>query len=223
MTTIAEIDNRSLCIFIERLADGSNKALGTGCFFMHRDLVLTAKHVLEKAVHERRQLFIANGSDQGNLFGARPELFLPHPTIDLALVKVSEQYLNVERPLYPAHFSLNKNSGSIAIGYSKSLSNNAANDWTLLCHHVKSFTVQERERSVSPVEYTLEFESSWITPGCSGGPVITLGGGVVAVLIDAFAECQDTTEAIPKASGRATSVYPIMQYFRSPFDYLTTR
>lgn len=218
-TTIAKIDKRSLCIFVERLADGSNRALGTGCFFIHRHLVLTAKHVLENVVREQRQIFIANDSNQGRLSGARPELFFPHPTIDLALVKVSEQDLNIEHPLYPAHFSLNTASGGIAIGYNKSLSNNLINDWTLSVHSISSFDVQERERSAGPIEYILNFEAPWITPGCSGGPVITLGGGIVAVLTETFTdECQNTTISIPKISGRATSIYPIMEYFRSPFD-----
>ena len=49
MATLAEIDHGSLCVFVEKLADGSNFALRTDCFFMRRDLVLTAKHVRSAA------------------------------------------------------------------------------------------------------------------------------------------------------------------------------
>ena len=82
------------------LADGSNHALETGCFFVRRDLVLTAKHVLEEVVKDQRKVFIANGSVQGRLLGAAaPGWFTPSPR-RLALVKVSGDGLHVERPLY---------------------------------------------------------------------------------------------------------------------------
>lgn len=216
--TFAEIDDRSLCIFVEKLPDGRNHALGTGCFFIRRDLVLTARHVLDKVVQERSNVFIANGSNQEKLFGARPKLFFPHPKVDLALVKVSEEDLHIDRPLFPAHFPLNKKSGAIAIGYNREASTNAANSWVLTANKVSDFSVQERERSEGSLEYVLDFSAPWMTPGCSGGPIITLGGGVVAVMIETFVEQDDFSVVAPQAHGRATSVYPIMDCFRSPFE-----
>lgn len=215
----AELDNRSLCVFVEMSDDGPGKPFGTGCFFMKRDLVLTAKHVLEDVVREQRPFFIANGSEGGRLIGATPKLVFSHTDVDLSLVRVSPDGLQITNPLFPAHFPLNKPTGAMAAGYRRDLSDTAKSSWTLAVHKVADFEAQKWERYSGFKEFVLQFDAPWMEPGCSGGPVITLGGGVVAVLTEGFSnDVSDTTQPALRASGRATSIYPILDLFRSPFD-----
>jgi S1-C subfamily serine protease len=214
----AELDRRSLCVFLEILKDGSSKPFGTGCVFMKRDLVLTARHVLE-GIDEQRPIFIANGSEGGRLIGANPKLVFSHPDVDLALVRVSLEELQINYPLFPGHFPLNKRVGAIAFGYRRDLSDASKRSWTLAAHEVADFEPQNWERYSGFKEFVLQFDAPWMEPGCSGGPVITLGGGVVAVLTEAFSsDASDTSQPAVKTSGRATSIYPILDLFRSPFD-----
>jgi len=211
-------DKHSVCVFVEKLSDGSNHALGSGCFFMKRDIVLTAKHVLEEAVENKKPVFIANGSENGKLFGARPLRFYPHPEIDLALVQVSTEGLKIDHPFYPSHFALNETTGTVAAGYDRNASDNVNNSWVVGLHRIESFEIERREHRLGSKEYTLHFEAPWIEPGCSGGPVITAGGGVAAVLIQGFANVKDSAETSPKNFGRATSIYPMVDAFHSPFE-----
>lgn len=211
----ATIDNRAICLFVESKADGENHALGGGCFFIKPNLVLTAKHVLEGVVEDQRRVFLVNGATGGRLTGARPLRFFPHATVDLALVEVSNESERPVRPLYPAHHSLNAESGLVAIGYDRDLSCNATNSWVLKAEQVASFQEDIRSRSNAGDEYVLNFAAPWMKPGYSGGPVISSGGGVAAVLIEQYG---DATNGSPMSAGRATSVYPIIDAFRSPFD-----
>ena len=216
----AQLDNRSLCLFVEKLPHGSNRALGGGCFFMRRDLILTAKHVVEDAVAQQRPIFVANGSENGKLLAARPRHLYAHPEIDIALVQVSTDDLHIDHPLYPSHFPLHVETGAVGVGYDRHASDNSANTWVFGVHRIDKFESQKRERYHGSIEYALHFEAPWMESGCSGGPVITSGGGVAAVLIQDFTTASDTSqEDVPKAFGRATSVYPIVDTFRSPFEY----
>src|SRR5476649_969392 len=97
----AAFDKRSLCLILECLPDGKFRALGSGCFFMKRDIVLTAKHVLSDVLAERRPFFITNGSADGKLFQARPMEAFQHPEIDLTLVRVATDGLQIDHPLFP--------------------------------------------------------------------------------------------------------------------------
>jgi Trypsin-like serine proteases, typically periplasmic, contain C-terminal PDZ domain len=180
---------------------------------MRRDLVLTAKHVLDEAVEEERPIFLVNGSDEGRLTCASLRKLYSHPEIDLALVQVALEDLRIDHPLFPAHFPLNQGQGAIAFGYNRSMSNNATNTWVFSAHEVKAFTPQKRERYFGSIEFVLEFDAPWIEPGFSGGPVITIGGGVVAVLTEGAIR-----NGALQSVGRATSVYPMVESFRSPFE-----
>ena len=211
----ATIDDRSICLFVEKRPDGTNHALGGGCFFVKPNLVLTAKHVLEGVVEDKRPVFLVNGSAGGRLTGARPLRFFPHATVDLALVEVSNESERPVRPLYPAHHSLNATGGFAAIGYDRDLSCNATNSWVLKVERVASFREEVRTRTNAPVEYILNFTAPWMKPGYSGGPVIASGGGVAAVLIQQYCDAADDA---PMSEGRATAVYPIVDLFRTPFD-----
>lgn len=80
----AAIDDRAICLFMEKLPNGTNRALGGGFFFMKPNIVLTARHVVEGVVESQRPVFLVNGSERGRLTGARLLHFCPHENIDLA-------------------------------------------------------------------------------------------------------------------------------------------
>ena len=211
----AAIDDRAICLFVEKLQNGTNHALGGGCFFMKPNIVLTARHVLEGVVERQRPVFLVNGREHGRLTGARPLHFYPHENIDLALVEVSNESERPVRPLFPAHHSLSASDGFLAIGYDRDLSCNGTNSWVLKIERVASFQEEVRTRTDSPVEYILNFSAPWMKPGYSGGPVIAAGGGVAAVLIQQYG---DASGESPMSAGRATAVYPVIDLFRSPFE-----
>jgi len=217
---LSHIDTRALALFIEVLPDGRRRALGGGCFFIHRDLIITAKHVLEEVVTERRKIYVANGSIDGKLLGAKPLSFFAHPDIDLGLVRISTEDLHLEHPLFPSHFALHESTGAVGVGYDRKKSDNSTNNWNFGAHPIAAFEVEKRERNSGSVEYSLQFDAPWMEPGCSGGPVITRGGGVAAVLVESFSLQSDSTQEAEQSRGRATSVYPMVEAFKSPFEYL---
>lgn len=131
---------------------------------------------------------------------------------------MSEDDLVIERPLFPAHFPMNRDTGNIAIGYDRDRSDNASNSWTLMANKVHSFEAEIRERSGGHIEYSLDFDAAWMLPGYSGGPVISLGGGVVSVMTESFSRVE-SSGSVPKTMGRAIAVYPILEYFKSPFEW----
>jgi len=212
----AQLDKFSLCLVVELIPGGGQHALGSGCFFMRRDIVLTARHVVLEAFERGKQMEIVYGSDEGRLCATAPQGFFFHPEIDIALVRVSLDGLKVQHPFFPSHFPLHK--GAIGIGYDKGASDNTARHWTFAANKIERFESEKRERYHGSIEYTLQFEAPWMSPGCSGGPVITQGGGVAAVLIEDFSKADDTAAGTPKSFGRATSVYPVLESFRSPFE-----
>jgi S1-C subfamily serine protease len=220
---LGHVDSHALALFIEVLPNGGRRALGSGCFFMRRDLILTAKHVLEEVVEQQRPIYVANGSDNGKLFGARPLSFFSHQDIDLGLVRVSTEGLQLDHPLYPSHYALHEATGAVGVGYDRTASDNSTNSWQFGVHQISNLDVEERERNSGSVEYSLQFEAPWMQPGCSGGPVITPGGGVAAVLVEGFSVHTESAHETLGGRGRATSIYPMVEAFHSPFEYLPQR
>jgi hypothetical protein len=75
---------------------------------MRRDLVLTAKHVLDEAVEEERPIFLVNGSDEGRLTWASLRKLYSHPEI------VSENLTSAatrERDDFYANFVFGRSGG----------------------------------------------------------------------------------------------------------------
>lgn len=206
----AAIDPKSICLFFERKSNTQDHAYGTGCFFMRSDLVLTAKHIIEEAIKMNKELFLESLDNRS----IKPqkidfEKTIMHPKRDLALIKLDASSLPEIHPFFPAHFSMNTKHGAVVIGYNRDLSDGVAGSWKWSVEMIKEFEVIERERSDGSLEFTLEFNAPWIKPGFSGGPVLSLGGGVIAVIIEGV---------IGSSTGRATSIYPIMDFFKTSLD-----
>lgn len=214
------VDARTLCVLFSR-SDSEWSAIGSGCIFMRRDLVLTAKHVVTDRPVADSPMRVANGLKIGNeLALADVSAYWCHPDIDIALLKLSAPgavYLDVSHPLYPSHFSLNDTLGCGAVGFDKAESSPEAHRWILKAHHVSSFTAVTRNRASSD-EFCLEFEAPWIASGYSGGPLLGEGGGVIGVIIQVFEDVRGSDAGRPKGRCRATSIYPAVESFLTPFD-----
>jgi hypothetical protein len=84
-------------------------------------------------------------------------------------------------------------------------------------HHIPVIKIEEHSRCNSD-EYVLDFEAPWMVPGNSGGPVLAEGGGVVAIMKEFYEAAESNTSARGTRIGRATSVYPVIDLFFSPFE-----
>ncbi len=214
------VDARVFCTLFSH-SDRGWSAIGSGCIFMRRDLVLTAKHVVEDRPSSDSPMRAANGSKDGSeIISADVEAYWCHPDIDIALLKLTPEgasQLGGSRPLYPSHFSLNDRLGVAAVGYDKASSNPDAGLWVNKVHHLSEFTSVERNRTSSD-EFCLEFEAPWVAGGYSGGPLIGEGGGVIGVIIQVYESVVGTDAGKPGGRGRATSIYPAVESFLTPFE-----
>jgi hypothetical protein len=213
MTLQFEIDQRAICVFCQIDDGGTHRAFGTGFFFMKNNLIATAKHVVEDVVASQRPTYVMNGKGKG----AKPEECWNHPYVDLALVKCASKDLNApDVPLFPAGFQFNRGGGCVGVGYSKLKSDTKNRIWAAEAFHIKTFNELRRDRANS-IEWTIEFENDWMEGGCSGGPILSAGGGVIAVLIESATQNAPGNSPSNVRTGRATSIYPLVDCFSSPF------
>jgi|GEM_PF-2904006 len=214
------VDARVFCTLFSH-SDRVWSAVGSGCIFMRRDLVLTAKHVVEDRPFSDSPMRAVNGSKDGDeLISADVTAYWCHPDIDIALLKLTHEgsiRLGGHRPLFPSHFSLNDRLGVAAVGYDRALSNPDAGVWVNKVHHVSEFTSVERNRASSD-EFCLEFEAPWVAGGYSGGPLLGEGGGVIGVIIQVYESVEGTGAGRVSGRGRATSIYPALESFLTPFE-----
>lgn len=213
-----EIGDGVFCVFMQHKG-GSSRPIGTGSFFLRRDVVLTAKHVVEESNHEQHPLSIRVISNDGKKIGAKPVEYWSHPHIDIALVRVeAEEGQLPDQPLYPAHHSLNARFGAVLVGFSPSSSDPSNLQWVVKAYRVEAYSHEVRERTDSS-ETVIEFDAPFMEGGNSGGPLLSLGGGVIGVTSGFFSAQQESSVSNGPKRGRATSVYPAIDAFVPPFDH----
>lgn len=217
-TLSVEMDPGAVCAFIETSANGEPRPFGSGFFFMRNDIVVTAKHVLTNRVDPNAPFRIVQKRYDGTREDIMPIGSCILDEVDAALVRVDKTHVRVKHPLFPSHFGLNNKKGFGAIGYDKDVKGLPENTWALAFQHVHIAEVEKRERERSE-EYCITFEAPWILNGYSGGPIISEGGGVVALITEMFSSVSGTDDEHTKEKARATSIYPIAESFLSPFEY----
>jgi S1-C subfamily serine protease len=216
----ASIDKNALCVFVDAQDEANLRPFGTGFFFMRRDLILTAKHVVDTFFDEPVRIGITNGSTDGKSLGLNPIALLRLSSFDLALVQVSTDGLQMDVPLFPSHHRMSKVTGFIGVGFNKSSSDLQAENrnWHLYAHQISDFKTATWEAKSGMKADMIEFPAPWITPGYSGGPLIANGGGVAGVLLEGFCNVDEVNSSAEKVIGRAVSVAPILETFTSPFE-----
>ena len=197
---------------------GKAETVGSGFFFMRRDIVVTAKHVITDRIDPNAPFQILQPRFDGTREGIRAIDWCPLDEVDAAMIRVDKTYVRISHPLFPSHYGMNNKKGFVALGYNRDFDSERENTWAVFAHHVRMTETQVRERKNSK-EYVLHYDANWAQPGYSGGPIITEGGGVVALMIEMFAPQESSCERRPRTNGRATSIYPLADSFLSQFEY----
>jgi len=209
------------CLIFSENENDQFVPIGSGCFFMKHNLVLTAKHVVEDRKSPNSNLKIANGLKSGNqLLNVDVTDCWSHPDIDISLLHIQDDQvgqLEVTHPLFPSHYSYTTTNGFAVAGYDAPSSNTDQYSWKIMFHHVKHFNESQRSRTSSN-EFCLEFKAPWIHAGYSGAPILGEGGGVIGVVTQAFNAVEESTTNSNKGHARATSVYPVVESFSTPFQ-----
>jgi hypothetical protein len=112
----------------------------------------------------------------------RPKIHLLHPTLDLAVLEIDRPACDV--PLFPSHERFTGQHGLRYWGYSPGRSNPAALTYVVVVIDIPSYTLEEPKERDDGVEHVLRFDSPSSEFGHSGGPVLGIGGGVIAVIVE---------------------------------------
>jgi Trypsin-like peptidase domain len=173
----AQIDPTAVSIVVDRNIE---RPLGTGFYFLRPSYFVTAKHVVvdSKTGAARDNLVLMQrGPDY-----PRVSIAYLHPSIDLAVLHVDRPVCSI--PLYPSHERLTGHRGLRYWGYAPSKKDPSTNIFPVLVVDLPAYTLEEPRERDDGLEYLLRFDSPVSEPGHSGGPVLGLGGGVVAVITE---------------------------------------
>ena len=163
---------------IQQQFNGTQKTLGTSFCFLKSSWFVTAKHVLEKSPGVvRDNLLLSLHQEDLEI----DKLYL-HRYRDLALIELGAAAC--DDPFYPSNFDLEGEKRLLKFGYSPAAT--ADSDMHVLDgRYIDDFEIQERERDDGK-EKIFVFKDEHAEGGNSGGPVLSMSGGIVAVIIDGY-------------------------------------
>lgn len=173
----AQIDPAAVSIVVDRNIE---RPLGTGFYFLRPGYFVTAKHVVVDAqtgIARDNLVLMQRGPDY-----PRVSVAYVHPSIDLAVLRVERPACTI--PLYPSHERLSGHRGLRYWGYAPTKREPTTNVYPVLVVDLPSYTLEEPRERDDGLEQLLRFDSPVSEPGHSGGPVLGLGGGVVAVITE---------------------------------------
>lgn len=183
------IDSKAIGAVIDR---DKKLPIGTAFAFVRPHWFVTAKHVIFRNDGTRRDVDLQSIQET---ITQPAELLYAHPTVDLAVLRISQSACRV--PLFPAHHGFAGQNGLIVAGYAPSRA--LGNARSVLVNRIESFQMETRERTTGNEEVVI-FQVGLTESGSSGGPVLGSGGGVVGVVIEAW-----------ESGGRATVVEPLLR------------
>lgn len=171
--------------------------IGTGFCFLRPNWIATAKHVVLVDGLPRHDLVVQfiNGPSLG------AEVYAWHPEIDVAILRTLHPS-PCRTPLFPAYAHFTGQDGLISAGYMPSRSEKDKSSYSIVVNQVECWELEYRSRMNSEEEVII-FPSAHVEPGHSGGPLFGQGGGVVGIVIEAFAQ-----EGEPYARG--TSILSLL-------------
>jgi|SRR6266542_4677957 len=191
----ADIDPKAVSIIVD---EDIHRPLGTGFYFLRPCYFVTAKHVVVDAdtgLPRENLVLMQRGPDY-----PKATVSLLHPNLDLAVLNVDRP--DCEIPLFPSHERFAGQHGLKYWGYSPKLSEPASLKYTVVVMDVPHYTLDEPKQRDDGVEQVLRFDSPWSEGGHSGGPVLGLGGGVIAVIVEGH-----------EGWLRATSSHALLRFF----------
>ena len=172
-----DIDESAVSIVVDQ---NIHRPLGTGFYFLQPQFFVTAKHVVvdrDTGSVRDNLVLMQNGPAY-----PRAEVAFLHPSLDLAVLKIDSPGCQV--PLYPSDQRLVGRHGLRYWGYAPSLSDKVSHRYVVAVMEINQYECEPpRERS-DGTEWVLRFGTDFSEGGHSGGPVLAVGGGVVAVITE---------------------------------------
>ncbi|HUF09486.1 MAG TPA: serine protease [Rhodothermales bacterium] len=171
-----DIDPTAVSIVVDQ---DVGRPLGTGFYFLQRELFVTAKHVVVDRDNSVRAnlVLMQNGPSY-----PKAEVAFVHPSLDLAVLRIDTPGCTV--PLYPSDQRLNGKHGLRYWGYAPTRSDKVSNRYVVNVVEINAYECEPARERDDGVEWLLRFNSDWGEGGHSGGPVLSVGGGVVAVITE---------------------------------------
>ena len=173
----AQIDPAAVSIVVDRNIE---RPLGTGFHFLRPHYFVTAKHLVvdSKTGTSRDNLVLMQRAPDY----PRVSVEYLHPTIDLAVLRVDRPACSI--PLYPSHESLTGHRGLRYWGYAPTKRDPNTHVYPVVVVDLPAYEMETPRERDDGLEHLLRFETPMSEPGHSGGPVLGLGGGVVAVITE---------------------------------------
>lgn len=191
-----------ICIICD--SSENKMELGTGFLFMRNDWIVTAAHVVQYEGEIRNHLFAKFPNPLNNFL--KIQVIAVHYENDIALLQITSKENPCNQPLYPGYDDLSVSRGLICCGYTPSKGSVLT---------VSLANVYEKDyRHRKETETILEFTSSDIEGGSSGGPIFGDGGVVLGIIIENFSDI-DTPD---KKLARATSIKNLTKAINIDFD-----
>lgn len=186
------IDPNSICIFYRVYEDGTRKPFGTGFFFMDRDLVATAKHIMEDHANARTPyaLLVRPSQSPEGYFATE---CVYHIEQDLALVRLEQSH-----PVVPLAPCFETKEGFFLVGYDPPTE-------SVLVRPVPKFVTPDPREGKLSTTFFFEWDGP-VNPGNSGGPLIGSDGGV-AGLLSGMSRDVESTDSRPEGGARARAVF----------------
>jgi hypothetical protein len=192
-----KIDTRSIGTVYDVI---ERRPLGTGFALLKPDWIVTARHVVVKDNLPRPELGMVLG---GGIGYVDVKILVLHPILDLAVLQLQKPQV-CERPFFPSYEEYSGSRGLFYIGYSPKKSSDNEDELVLAVSHISTYERLQLERKQGEVEDWITFEAPFVEGGNSGCPVLGEGGGVVAIVIQAY-DLNGITYA------RATSIHPLLK------------
>lgn len=193
--TFMKLNKNQVCI----ISDANEKIpdLGTGFLFMRNDWIVTAAHVVMEHGLPRQKLYAEFVPNINEKVFVNLKVLAIHQESDIAILQITNQDNPCTKPLYPGNEELSSSKGIIYCGF-ESIDGNLRVELTE--HFSKDSRFRDHE------EIILEFPSTHVTGGYSGGPIFGDGGVVLGIMINQF-----SNETEPeKKFARAISIKTVM-------------
>ena len=173
----AQIDEAAVSILVD---EDIHHPLGTGFYFMRSNYFVTAKHVVaepDTGTIRSNLVLMQRGPDY-----PKASVRFMHPSADLAVLEIDRPAC--QTPLFPSHERLIGQHGLRYWGYAPTISDLTSHRYLVRVVDIPKYEIEaEKERDDGP-ERVLRFDSSFAEAGHSGGPVLGIGGGVLAVIVE---------------------------------------
>lgn len=173
----ANIDPAAVSIVVD---EDIHRPLGTGFYFLRRNYFVTAKHVImdrDTGGVRTNLVLMQNGPNY-----PQAKVAFIHPEVDLAVLSISQP--GCDTPLFPSSEKLIGQHGLRYWGYMPSQSDTINHRYVVAVVDIPAYQLEDIRHRREGNEQLLRFQTPFAETGHSGGPVLGIGGGVMAVIVE---------------------------------------